>query len=34
LFILESILDNDCQAHDDDRHHNDNEISDCSHFIS
>jgi hypothetical protein len=32
LLILESILDNDCQAHDDDRHEDDNEISDSGHF--
>ena len=31
LLILESILDDDCQAHDDNRHHNDNEISDSGH---
>ena len=36
LLILESILDNDCQAHDDDRHEDmksDNEISDSGHFF-
>ena len=30
--ILKSILDNDCQAHDDDRHEHDNQISNCGHF--
>jgi hypothetical protein len=32
--ILESILDDDCQAHDDDGHEYDNEIGNCGHSFT
>jgi hypothetical protein len=34
LLILESILEQDCQAHDDNWQHNDNKISDSGHLYS